>query len=1144
MKGLAANSPDTCAGQVVHEETARVSTYVVSPSDVAESAENSNSQPGVCVSALAVHPRDANQVLIGYEESAEVFLWDFTKKKVVREYTLSKRSKTPTSSSRTDEEGKALCNSVQSLSWHSSGKRFVAGFKFGGFAVFRIDKSSGYYHNLSTGASDDENESLLPIRHLQWISPPPHSRYAHYAGAIAFTGGRAAALRSLLTIVYPRNGTDSDDAMVDLFKSEELAWEVTSVESFNYAEIASFTVAQDQVDYSSKIAPLSTILLSGNPLDGCLPSVSVQSLPCFIKFRSNDQEEWEWQPHHLVPAMAIPPLLQFSPLKTFSLINVEHADGSVEEDLLSAWEQNESKHPSLRGLQDSDDVEWPINGGVVAEPLLKGYIGAGGVIENDKATIFQNGTIMLTGHEDGHVLFWEMIPPGDRSSKGTIHLIHSVEASSLTTQESAIPNEVSSVAFCHASRTLVVGYGSGELGVFKFGRVSARDAPSPGDDAHDDSSQSASALPQKDTEGERTPSSSHLGFHLVFYSGHHSHPVTKIAFSSTYEYVAVADASGVVSIVNIGTKSFTVLDAEQAAVLSEDASNSVDSLLMSELVQVTDIPMASSPPDSATESKRSPGKRRTSRGENSIDGASLIQHRELIPVLFVGRGSGKLEMFHVQSAVKIGETLIDSHRSTSLSSVIMVDLAGKRVEIAGRDYVDEADKKQTQPSTDDRATGEEKIYEAELSIEAANTKQLFSEAIAEQQQTSSDRVVVEMKDVEPAVADEVLNDTSALWPRSNIIEVSVPAGSLGLHLYIDIDQHGVVQGVVEDNENAAILVSAGVEIGHVLTSINGLDVTAYNRKLICRVLEKLRDQEKVITFAKGFRHPIIDSIGNDEPKKPSNNAEQPRLLVCTCGRMIHLIPASLPRASEIALGTKEIMAQPLASVELRSPALVTSIVRVPVEGHIENCLAVADQSNRLYIISLLSLEIVWEVDGNAKLGNTLVDGLQCDFTYGGELVVANEFGEIERFSLLAEHTALEASMLERKCIKTALHIPERAYPFEKTASESPKKKGGIADAGKMFKKLVMSVKQDTDLKKVFQFATAEDERQQLFGDRAAANAAQAGATEDATGTAKVSQGMNATKDALMQAHQVGHSSCCVVACELIMPLILTTMCVC
>ena len=82
------------------------------------------------------------------------------------------------------------------------------------------------------------------------------------------------------------------------------------------------------------------------------------------------------------------------------------------------------------------------------------------------------------------------------------------------------------------------------------------------------------------------------------------------------------------------------------------------------------------------------------------------------------------------------------------------------------------------------------------------------------------------------------------------------------------------------------------------------------------------------------------------------------------------------RAVEIARGSKERSAQPRASFELEAPARITSIVRVPVREEIKNCLAVLDQSNRVYILSLISLDLIWE---NGMSTTTLSAGTSLTF---------------------------------------------------------------------------------------------------------------------------------------------------------------------
>ncbi|OWZ19912.1 putative membrane protein [Phytophthora megakarya] len=983
---------------VIHEETGRVSTYVIRPQDL--SVPNAEG-----VTAMASHPRDGNLLLIAYDTCPAVLLWDFAKRKVVREFTLSGKAHklaSPQTSltSESSADGEAVYNSPQSLSWHSSGKRFVAGYKHGGFAVFRADKPHGLYRYVAS-------DQATSVKQIKWVCAPPTSKHAALPGAIVFCGGRSdSGETNLLTVVYPPNdGRNSDDTLTDLFKAEKMTWLISTIESVNHAEIAAFETAQDQVDHCAKVAPLSLILLSGNPLDGCLPAVSVQCLPCFIKLCDGDKEEWEWRMERLPEPAVIPPLLQLSPLKTFSLVNLSHSDSTLQDDLRSTWNQA-AYNPMLR-LKESGDFEWPINGGSVLEPMLKGFFATGGTLDN-RSGITPNSMILLTGHTNGCVLFWEAQTAGDRSSKGAIQLLHVVDVP-LQMSPSPVNPEISCLKFCADSRTLVVGFASGEIIVLEFDRLNQRENSSPTDakqqiqteraktsaSVQDQISAPEASDSAIDQPLQRTGQKEAVGFRTLFNIHVHTEPISKLVVSSSYGYVAIADTAGMVSLVEFETQNFQLLVCDIAT--TGDESMSVDSLLMSELVQTTEIP------GSCSESNASGGKGSPGKPSGDANRDNFIQHREVIPVLFVGRGSGKLEMFHVQSATKMGETLVDPEKVTSLSSIIMVDDNGKRIEIPGQKWSEQAT----------------------VVVEDSNTKE---------KENSADHTLTTV---------EV--DVSSLAPDSASDAVEKPA----------------------TNE---------------VIALDG---------------------------------PVVDA-------RIVSELERPRFLICTCGKAIHIVQATVPRAAEMAMGPKEIPAQPLASIELHGSVLVTSVVRIPVGEGIENCLAVVDQSNRVYILSLLSLKLIWEVNcysfGFGLNSSCLVDGLLSDISYGGELVVANPFGEIERFSLFAESTTMESAMLERMSIKTRLHLPERAVVFDQagppSSTDSGKKR--ISDAGKMFKKLVLSVTQEvTDLNKVFQFSTEEDERKRLMGDRSSAK--DAAVAESAT--AKTEIGLNTTKDALMQAHQ-------------------------
>lgn len=1092
----------------MHEETGKRSTYAIHAREAMESEQ-------AVVTAMAVHPRDPNHLLLTYDSSPKILLWDLAKRKVHREFTLAK----PHAAPRGDED---LINSVQSLSWHSSGKRFAAGFKFGGMGLFRMDKPNGQYHflDLPTNAREGEEKGgsiRTSISQIQWLCAPPNSKQSHLPGAIAYAGGQPdLESNDVLTLIYPPKGLSSDDAISQLMKSEQLAWHVTHIESVNQAEIAGFCVAQEQVDYCSKTAPFSLIVLSGNPMDGVLPAVSVQCLPCFVQLREAGREEWEWDIGHLPEACRFPPLLQTSPLKTFTLVNLARPDNALQDDLFSTWEQ-EKQDPVFR-VQLHPDFEWPINGGSTMEPLLKGFLHSSGAITDELQSIFNHGTMLLTGHANGHVVFWDVIPPAERTSKGTIQLLHSLD---VPLQMEPIPanKEISCLAFCHSARVLVVGFTTGEVAILEFGQWKQR-RPSSLMEGH-----FASEDDDENADDDKKPTQKEVvGFRTLFCTHVHSNAISTLCLSSAAGYVAVSDEGGVVSLIHIATQSCKLLICELAAT-AEEGPVSVNSLLLSEFVQVTDVPLPS-----AVLGKQQGVERRLSRSSTT---ESTTQYREVIPVLLVGRGNGKLEMFHVQSAIKIAEMPIDPKKSTSLTSIIMVDADGKRIEIPGRMWVEQGDamglvegdiildKDIEVPlvSSSDGTTSARHVRSPSTELEF--TKQILLEAISD----ASDNSAIDAVFVQNEHPNEILDSNGGTsWSTTSKIEVLVLPGSLGLHLFNEIEEHAVVKGYVADNSTAALLESKGVHSGYAITSINGVDVTTFGRSIVCSVLERLQDREKLLVFCEGsiptsaieYNSPT-NGIGkfNDLMGDGGNHTdvERPRFLVCACGKKIHIIQAGLPKASDLASGQKEMPSQPVASVELNATIVLASVIRVPVEERVENCLIVLDQSNQLYVLSLVALKLIWQTDCSAL--SQALDGVQYDVSYGGELIVGSSFGELQRYSFFSDLMAMENSLLERKCIKTKLHSLERVYPFEKEHAPSPKK-NSIADAGKMFKKLVTGMK-DADLNKIFQFSTEEDERQNLMGNR---SPPKAGAQGDPAAQLASGSALSGTKDALMQATQV------------------------
>ncbi|DAZ93007.1 TPA: hypothetical protein N0F65_006576 [Lagenidium giganteum] len=903
---------------VFHEDTGRASTYVISPRDVGITSTEATKHMQYAI-AVKANPRDANQVLLAYETSSSVFLWDFAKKKVIREFSVVFKQRL--SVSREED----WFNSVQSISWHSSGKRFVAGYKSGGIGILRSDKSNGNYHEFAP-----REDEVGPVSQIHWLCAPPVSRYSTLPGAILFCGGRSQSESNKLTIICPPQDIGSEDALNELTKSELLTWPVSSFGSLNNAEVSCFTVADSQVDYCSKIAPFSVVILSGNPLDGCQPQISVQCLPGFVRFREGNKEEWEWDFSHLPDPCAIPPNLQASPMKAMSVVNVVGSDGKLQRDLASLAKTGKDD-PVVR-LVVNGDFEWPLNGGSIVEPMLKGFLPTSAV-EEGMQPIIHRESILLSGHENGTVLFWELLPPAEHASKGQMNLLYVLDAAS---QMDPIPacKAITCMEFCHLSRTLLIGFSGGEVAVFKQS------------DGH---SQPAEANPQCEQEGDAPAEGSSItvkqeegdGFRMVFCMHTHTSEITKICLSDSIGYAAIADSGGVVSLLHIPTESSKLVIFD----VTSDEPNTVESLLLSELVQVIDLapnPTGSGYTDLSAPAKTPPRDQQESRSSGSF----TTQQLAIVPVLFAGRGNGQLEMYHVETGAKMGESLLDIRKASGVSSVVMVNSDGECVSIS-------------------------------------------------------------MKDKSEAVSPE--------------------------------------------------------------------DV----------------------------------KLGDDV------DVDRQRFLLCTCGRSIQLIQAVIPKASDMALGSSEMVAQPLACVELRSTILVTAMMRVPIEDRIETCLAVFDQSNHLYIITMMTLEVVYQVEC-ANLGNSM-DGIQVHISCCGELIVANTFGEVERYSLFSEHTAKENALLHGKCVKTKLHQFERQYPFDKVPLPSPKKKT-IVDAGKMFKKLVTGVKDNVNLDKVFHFSVEEQERKLLMGDRS--SSAAAATTEKATGAKAVEGGIQGTKDVLMQTAQV------------------------
>ncbi|GLE00630.1 hypothetical protein PINS_up009387 [Pythium insidiosum] len=1125
---------------VLHEETGKMSTYTITPRDVGITTTEEDKHLQY-VTAMATNPRDANQLLLAFEATSTVFLWDFAKHKVIKEFSLAavKTTKHAASfGSDTDGSSSNEPNAVLSLSWHASGKRFVAGFKHGGFGVFRVDKEKGLYHvvpRIGTSVHDAAT-APTPIKQIQWICAPPTSRHSHLPGAIIFTGGRPATETHVVTLVCPPRGMSDDDAITSLVKSEQLVWQTTTIDSPGAcAEVCAFAVASDQVDHCARAAPLSVVLLAGNPMDGCQPAVHVQCLPCYVQLREDDREEWEWMPERMPQIASIShPLLQQSSLRGLFVVN--HMNGSeartLIEDLRQAtdWNQVDAAHT----ITSQDEFEWPINGGRIAESLLKSFASG-----DQQSRPQQTATLLLTAHTNGLILFWEVVSPADRMSRGVLRLLHVLDVGSALQALSSSPTEVaenpsaetetatvnsepSALAFCSQSRSLIVGFSAGEVIVFDFGdraTIEARRVAS-GSGAHIEKDQDSSDVPKE----EEAITTEAMRFHVVFSLHIHSSEIKRISFSSSYQFAAVADDAGVVSLVNLANGGYELLIFD----ISVEEPASVESMHFNELVQVTEIPMPpaagtgqslQASPNAVKSPPRSPFDRKSITSPTSRDSQSLIvTHREIVPVLFVGRGNGKLELYHVQTAKKIGESLVDPSKLSAVTSITMVDALGQPMHIAGRPWVSPRGDLTAATTTeevselDERTRSMVKIGSEEVHL----AKQALHEALIEEcgvkpkDAASSENDGVVVDDVELALQD--CRESTLSWTPVNAVEAHVPAGSLGLRLHTEIKEHAVVAGFVPDNTTASKLEKDGVQIGHVITYINGVSVASHNRDVVCNMLVRLRQQEKLIVFATGFSSPLLSAAIESPAVQQQNSVappecdeNKPRFLVCSCGRSLHVVQAMMPKAADIASGPKELPVQPLASVELQAPVVSTAIIRVPVHDRVEHALVALDQSNRLYIVSLLTLQLLWSADC-PNVGSRL-DGVQAGVAYDGELIIANAFGEIERLSLLSEAPARESAMLQLHSVSMRLWLEERKLALDKEHAPSPKKKGGIA----ALKKLVTGVvKEASDLNKVFHFSVEDAQRRQLMGNRKSV-AQKSGEHDEQDSSKQVAEGLAGTK---------------------------------
>ncbi|CCI41396.1 unnamed protein product [Albugo candida] len=1125
---------------VIHEVTGKICTnYTITPQavGVVNKAVEDQGCP-LCISAMASNPQNGNQLVLAYEGGDIIYLWDVLRRKTVREYSLTygKSGK----KSQMDRR-----NAVRSISWHKNGKYFVAAYIFGGYSVFHVDKMKGIYRTIGNG---DDNTAMQLIH---WASAPPTSSHTNLAGAIIFTGGsidRTASCsdgditslspESTVRILYPPLNLSPEDALINLFKGELLTWKLTAIEAIDKANIIDFAVNDDQVDSCLKIAPFSMIILSGSCMDGLLPRLSVQPLPAFISFKENNREEWEWKPDKLVRACNASSSLEHfehdgrissttPSVHSISVIPILSENGvNSLQDLKHSWVREKDMRQRKIALPDYHQGEhdgiysWPLSGGIVLEPLLHEFCASNNLHQ------FQLVHNLLIVSTSTGAQFWELICPADASSRGLLNPIYNFSffndgilqsckhIKEDCTMERKISGEVSTVAFCQDARILAFGFTSGEIVCMQY--------------QYEQSTNSDQVDVEVESRAELEGNAESC-FQQLFLQSVSSKEIKMISLATAYSYAIVIDSDGKIVAIDFKTSQQTIIQAS-----IEAAPEMVDSMLFTELIQITEIPTEErlskiSNEGDANDVKNtrkyknwsSLEKLNRSKQPGAFPSPIVTQyHRECIPVLFIGRPRGRIEMFYMHSMIKIAEFVLEPCSMGSVSSILMVDLEGKPVLLPGEDWKAAAVMGTLQAQDvvvhDDIDLNEKPEITETADADASQPTQEAREV----EQNLTKHLVKELlgRD-DPAAQFDPLN-----WKDTELVEVYVDAGSLGLQLCHEIDDKAVIQGFVSDHSVANMLENQGVRLGDVLVQLNGFDVTKYNRNEICMLLDNLKDRVKYITFAHDLDRELLEAAGHDENRTQASKDQPIRFLVCTCDDSVHLLQAALPKASDLATGYRQVSTQPVASARVRSTILLTSIVRVPIPTHhgVEHCVVVLDQSRHMYILSLLSLQIIWEQECMAI--SSILDGVQFQCTYDGELVVLSGTGELERFCLFSETTARDNVGLQRRCVKTTIYDSTRQRPVtlfstQKENGQQKKTKSGssFSDAGKIFKKLVIgssagSSPKEADLTKLFEFMTEEQERRELLGNRSPSHIPVTPST----------QKLGDTKNVLMQTAQQLH----------------------
>ncbi|KAF0682465.1 Aste57867_25417 [Aphanomyces stellatus] len=916
--------------QVVEESTCHFATYAIHASDIGISAHD---KEDLYVSAMAVNPADPNQLLLAYEASDVVFLWDVAKQKVMAK-TLS--------------SGLETTGAVRSLAWHASGKRFAIGFQGGELGISRADKQQqALYRVHATRPPPSSTEPTTtttgaPISRVEWLTTSASS-----AGAIVFCGGHDPLG---LTVCFPAREKGVKEALGELTASKAslFPWHTLLVPTHNNAGVMDF-VATARVVPASSSSPFSCVVLAGNPLDGLKPSVGVVPLPCIVAHPHTPKEEWMWL-HEAAPPLARPlssAAIQASDVLAMQLVSLGAADGTLRDDLFTTCD-HAPEDTTFQGWES------PLIGGAIEQVQPK--LPAAALLALD-AVDCRRATLVVTGHADSRVKVWEMLPPADATSRGVLTLLHVVDVTT------ALQGAISAVSFAPDARLLLVGTTTGEFGVFSLQE----------------------------------------GFQFVFSLHVHSGEISTIV--QHHEYVALADAFGVVSIVHLATQSYKLAIFDIA---TTDEPVSVDSLLIH-------------------------------------DGG----------VLFVGRGNGHVQVYHLDSATFLVECNTAGHGA--VSAMLLIDEDGAPIV----------------PAALPEETG---MHEELLPVDAPT-------------QAMVDGFVAKL-----GVGSAPATATAA----STVVSVCLEPGPLGIFLHEDVDDKAVLRGFVPEDPNALLQEAKGIVPGSVLVKINGVDVRRLKRQDIIAVVGSLGAVAKHLTYA----------LPTDAPAP---------FLVCAMGRSIQLFQAVVPPPPSTAAADDATKPKPPrpsqpvdveAEVQVRATVVSMSVCSIPVEGAMEHSLIVLDQSGYVYVLALPSLHLIWSAPCPTDLlSGYAFDHLHVHITASGEIVLGTFFGDIARYSIFAPDMATEVTMLQWAAVHTTLHVAGVAPIDQAPASDTEKRASTAGGFLKLF------AAKEVDLNTVFVVPSVVDEqRKQLMGDRV--NQPPPAATvQSAQGN------LSGTKDALAQAAQ-------------------------